>query len=43
MDLAARVKEGVAAEDMVGFRFNTIGVSGAFYTKVFHPSPGFNT
>ena len=27
MDLAARVKEGVAAEDMVGFRFNTIGVS----------------
>jgi len=27
MDLAFRVKEGVAAEDMVGFRFNTIGVS----------------
>ena len=27
MDLAGRVKEGVAAEDMVGFRFNTIGVS----------------
>ena len=27
MDLALRVKEGVAAEDMVGFRFNTIGVS----------------
>jgi dihydroxy-acid dehydratase len=27
MDLAARVKEGVASEDMVGFRFNTIGVS----------------
>jgi len=27
MDLAARVKEGVYAEDMVGFRFNTIGVS----------------
>eukprot|EP00227_Mantoniella_beaufortii_P011170 CAMPEP_0197592176 /NCGR_PEP_ID=MMETSP1326-20131121/14853_1 /TAXON_ID=1155430 /ORGANISM="Genus nov. species nov., Strain RCC2288" /LENGTH=613 /DNA_ID=CAMNT_0043157841 /DNA_START=70 /DNA_END=1911 /DNA_ORIENTATION=+ len=27
MDLALRVKEGVQAEDMVGFRFNTIGVS----------------
>ena len=27
MDLAGRVKEGVQAEDMVGFRFNTIGVS----------------
>jgi len=27
MDLALRVKEGIQAEDMVGFRFNTIGVS----------------
>ena len=27
MDLAGRVKEGVQAEDMVGYRFNTIGVS----------------
>ena len=27
MDLAGKVKEGVKAEDMVGFRFNTIGVS----------------
>ena len=27
MDLAAKVKEGVVAADMVGMRFNTIGVS----------------
>lgn len=27
MDLAAKVKEGIQAEDMVGYRFNTIGVS----------------
>ena len=27
MDLAGRVKEGVQAEDMVGYRFNTVGVS----------------
>jgi dihydroxy-acid dehydratase len=27
LDLAARVKEGVAAADLVGLRFNTIGVS----------------
>lgn len=26
-DLAAKVKEGVAAEGLIGFRFNTIGVS----------------
>ncbi|MDH3213451.1 MAG: dihydroxy-acid dehydratase [Myxococcales bacterium] len=27
LDLAAKVKEGVVAADLVGFRFNTIGVS----------------
>ncbi|MCP4418645.1 MAG: dihydroxy-acid dehydratase, partial [Chloroflexi bacterium] len=27
LDLAAKVKEGVAASDLVGMRFNTIGVS----------------
>ena len=29
LDLAARVKEGVEAEDLIGMRFNTIGVSDA--------------
>ncbi len=29
LDLAAKVKEGVEAEDMIGMRFNTIGVSDA--------------
>ena len=26
-----------------GAPFDPFGLSGAFYTKVFHPSPGFNT
>ena len=29
LDLAAKVKEGVEAEDLIGMRFNTIGVSDA--------------
>ena len=29
LDLAARVKEGVEAQDLIGMRFNTIGVSDA--------------
>ena len=29
LDLAARVKEGVEAQDLVGMRFNTVGVSDA--------------
>ncbi len=29
LDLAAKVKQGVAAADLIGFRFNTVGVSDA--------------